>query len=345
MIAGRAKHQRVAVAHDLALAIQVILERRMLDRADMVGGDVQERGHVERQPVHALDLVRLRGDLHDEVLHAVVSGLSHHAESVHRLGRGQVGLDVRVPVQAVVHGGEQRCLAVRVGVQHGLGEVRGRSLALGTSDADHGQLVLRASIELRGQQAHGLARVIDDQAGCAGLCRKIGVGHVCGQPALVDVMQILGLEPPLAAQQRALAHVPRVIGDRRKSGVSPFDVVRIKRPTIRADDLPKQTVPLEQLRRRCQRYRHTKTFPHGAAAIVQARRPRERYARHVLISPSQNRAHAHNFTARLAYNSERDRRTATERDHGAGASEIREARHARGQRAVPPGDEAHQQSR
>ena len=59
----RAEYQRLRVDDDLALAIQVILERGVFDRADVVGGDVEERGHIESQAIDAVHLVRLGGCL------------------------------------------------------------------------------------------------------------------------------------------------------------------------------------------------------------------------------------------------------------------------------------------
>ena len=164
----RAEYQRLRVDDDLALAIQVILERGVFDRADVVGGDVQERGHIESQSVDAVHLVRLGRDLHHQILHAVIGRLAHHAEGVHRFGRGQIGLDVGVAVKAIIDRGEQCGLAAGDGVDKRLREVRGGRLALGAGDADDRELVLRISVERGGQQAHRLTCVVDDQAGGGG---------------------------------------------------------------------------------------------------------------------------------------------------------------------------------
>ena len=150
MIRVGTEHERAAVVDDLPLAPQVVLECRVLDRADMVGGDVQEHAHVEGQAVHAIDLVRLRRDLHDQIAHAVTHGLAHHAEGIERFRRGQIGFHIRVAVYAVVDRREQRRLAAAEGAEHGVGEVGGRGLAFGAGDADHGQLLLRTTVEFRG---------------------------------------------------------------------------------------------------------------------------------------------------------------------------------------------------
>ena len=143
----RAEYQRLRVDDDLALAIQVILERGVFDRADVVGGDVEERGHIESQAIDAVHLVRLGGDLHHQILHTVIGRLAHHAEGVHRFGRGQIGLDVGVAVKAIIDRGEQCGLASGDGVDKRLREVRGGRLALGAGD---GRLIaLRASLTIK----------------------------------------------------------------------------------------------------------------------------------------------------------------------------------------------------
>ena len=163
----RAEYQRLRVDDDLALAIQVILERGVFDRADVVGGDVEERGHIESQAIDAVHLVRLGGDLHHQILHTVIGRLAHHAEGVHRFGCGQIGFDVGVAVKAIIDRGEQCGLAAGDGVDKRLREVRGGRLALGAGDADDRELVLRISVERGGQQAHRLTCVVDDQPGVA----------------------------------------------------------------------------------------------------------------------------------------------------------------------------------
>ena len=141
------QYEGTAVLDDLTLAVEIILERRMLDRADMVRADVEERGHVECETEHAVHLVGLRGDLHDEIFHAVINGLAHHAERIHGFRRGQIGFHVGVAVKTIVHGGKQRALAAGTAIEHRLREIGGGGLAFGAGDADHLQLVLRTTIE------------------------------------------------------------------------------------------------------------------------------------------------------------------------------------------------------
>ena len=199
MIAVGAEHQCAAIVCDLPLAIQIILECGVFDGADVVRGNIEECPSIERQAIHALHFVCLGGDFHHQIPHAVIRGFAHHAESVHRLGRGQVRFCICVAVQAIVHRREQCGPAAGIGVEHGLHKIGGGRLALGAGDTDDGQLILRATIELSGQQAHGLTRIIDDQSSGAGDGGILGFGHVCGKSGLIDVRQVIRLEPALAA--------------------------------------------------------------------------------------------------------------------------------------------------
>ena len=186
--------------------------------------------------------VGLGGDLHDQVAHAVVGGLAHHPERIQRLRRRQVGLLVGMAVQAVVHGGEQRAAAARMGVEDRLRQVGGGGFAFGAGDADDGQFVLRASVELRRQQAERLARVVHDQSRGAGGGRIIGVGHVGGQPPPIQTVQIFRPEPPLADEQRTAAHGARVVGDGGERHVGRRIIGGLHHPTVIVDDLPEQAM-------------------------------------------------------------------------------------------------------
>ena len=262
MVAVGAEDQRAAVAGDLTLAIQVVLERGVFDGADVIGGDVEECARVKGQSIDPLHLVRLGGHLHHQILHAVIDGFAHHAESIHRFGGGQIGFHVRAAVQAIVHRGEQCRLAVAIGAQHGLHEVGGGGLALGAGDADDRERILRTVIEFGGQQAHGLARVVDDQTGGAGRGGILGFGHVCGESGGVDAVQIFGLEPALAAQERAGLHLARVIGDGGERHVGAGDVRRIIGPQIPLNDLTQQMVLPQQRGGRSQSQSHN-TSPYS----------------------------------------------------------------------------------
>ena len=59
VVAALAEHEHVGIAYDLPLAPQVVLETGVLDGADVIGGDVEERGDVEMEIVDAVDFVCL----------------------------------------------------------------------------------------------------------------------------------------------------------------------------------------------------------------------------------------------------------------------------------------------
>ena len=104
--ACRAENQRTAILYDLTFAVEVILECRMLNGADMVRADIEECGDVEGESENTVDFVRLRRNLHDQVFHAIVNSLAHHTERIHGFRSGQVGFDIGMSVKAIVDGGE-----------------------------------------------------------------------------------------------------------------------------------------------------------------------------------------------------------------------------------------------
>ena len=235
----------------------------MFDGADVVRGNIEECPSIERQAIHALHFVCLGGDFHHQIPHAVIRGFAHHAESVHRLGRGQVGFCICVAVQAIVHRREQCGPAAGIGVEHGLHKIGGGRLALGAGDTDDGQLILRAAIELSGQQAHGLTRIIDDQSRGAGDGGILGFGHVCGKSGLIDVRQVIRLEPTLAAQERAGNDLARVIGNGSERLVSVGKIRCIVGPAIALDDFAEQMMSVEQFGGRSQSQSHKSFSPYS----------------------------------------------------------------------------------
>lgn len=102
----------------------------MLDGADMVRADIEECGDVESKSENAIDFVRLRRNLHNQVFHAVISGFAHHTERIHGLRGGQIGLDIGMSVKAIIDGGEQCAFAAGAAIEHGLGEVGGSGFSL-----------------------------------------------------------------------------------------------------------------------------------------------------------------------------------------------------------------------
>ena len=63
--ACRAENQGTTILYDLTFAVEVILECRMLDGADMVRADIEECGDVESKSENTIDFVRLRRNLHN----------------------------------------------------------------------------------------------------------------------------------------------------------------------------------------------------------------------------------------------------------------------------------------
>ena len=213
VVAGGIQHERLAVGDDLTLAIEVILERRVLDVTDVVGGDVQECSDIEGQAVHAVDLVGLGGDLHNQVTHAMVDGLAHHPERIQRFGRGQFRRGIGAAVQACLFGGEQGGAVAAVGIQNGVSQVSRGGFPFGAGDADNGQAVLWTAVELRRQQAHRLMHVVYDQAGGGGAVGMVGLCHIRGQTALIDAIKEFRTEPSFDEQHRPRFYAARVVGD------------------------------------------------------------------------------------------------------------------------------------
>ena len=247
MVAVGAEHQRTAVGDQPALATEVVFEGGVFDVADVVGGDVEEGSHVEGQAVDAVDLVGLGGDLHHQVSHAVVRGLAHHAERVQRLRRGQLRRQHGMTVKAEVHRREQRATAMRIFVQDGMRQIGGGGLAFGAGDADDREFVLGHAIEGGGQQAQGLARVVDDESRNLGVIGEVTFRHIGDETALLEPVKEFRPEAALAHQQRAFAHGAGVIGDMRERHIGIVDAIGIQAPTFRCDDLIEQMMGGQQM--------------------------------------------------------------------------------------------------
>ena len=199
MCACRAENQGTAILHNLTFAVEVILECRMLDGADMVRADIEECGDVESNSENTINFVGLRRNLHNQVFHAVISGFAHHTERIHGLRGGQIGLDIGMSVKAIIDGGEQCAFAAGAAVEHGLGEVGGSGFSLGSGNADDFQLVLRVPIECRGQQTHGFARVIHDESRSFRRRGEVVFRNVCGKTTIIDAIEIFRFETAFAA--------------------------------------------------------------------------------------------------------------------------------------------------
>ena len=171
----------------------------MLDGADMVRADIEECGDVESKSENAIDFVRLRRNLHNQVFHAVISGFAHHTERIHGLRGGQIGLDIGMSVKAIIDGGEQCAFAAGAAVEHGLGEVGGSGFSLGSGNADDFQLVLWVPIKCRGQQTHGFARVIHDESRNFRRRGEVVFRNVCGKTTIIDTIEIFRFETAFAA--------------------------------------------------------------------------------------------------------------------------------------------------
>ena len=247
VIAVGAEHQRTAVGDQPALATEVVFEGGVFDVADVVGGDVEEDSHVEGQAVDAVDLVGLGGDLHHQVSHAVIRGLAHHAERVQRLRRGQLRRQHGMTVKAEVHRREQRATAMRIFVQDGMRQIGGGGLAFGAGDADDREFVLGHAVEGGGQQAQGLARVVDDESRNLGVIGEVTFRHIGDETALLESVKEFRPEAALAHQQRAFAHGAGVIGDMRERHIGIVDAIGIQAPTFRCDDLIEQMMGGQQM--------------------------------------------------------------------------------------------------
>ena len=209
----------------------------MLDRADMILADVEERAHVEREPVHALHLVCLRADLHHQVRHAVIHGFAHHAQRVERFGRGEIRFGVGVAVKTVVHGGEQGAAPAAVSVEDGLREIGRGGFALGAGDAHQRELAFRMIVEFGSEQAQRLARIVDDEAGAIGALRQIGFRNIGGEPLLRRAVKKFRLESALADQQRAGGDLACVIREFFKRRVRTIDTRGVELPDVAMNHL------------------------------------------------------------------------------------------------------------
>ena len=197
--------------HQLAFAREVILKSGVFDRADVVRRNVEECAHVESEAEHAVDLVRLAGNLHHHMRHAVVNSLAQKVEKVEAFRRRQLRFHIGFAVHAVIYRAEQgRLIARQLGkkVMHVVG---GGRLALRAGDADHRQLLLRMAVELGAEQSHGLMHVGNYNPQGFGVLAHVSLRHIAAQR--VQPVEVFGFEVSLAKKQRTFAHFSRVVAD------------------------------------------------------------------------------------------------------------------------------------
>jgi len=154
-------------------------------------------------------------------------------------------------VETVIDRGEQCATTVGIGVEDGLREVCGGGLAFGAGDADDREFVLGHAVEGGGQQAQGLARVVDDESRNLGVIGEVTFRHIGDETALFEPVKEFRPEAALAHQQRAFAHGAGVIGDMRERHIGIVDAIGIQAPTFRCDDLIEQMMGGQQMHAVC----------------------------------------------------------------------------------------------
>ena len=90
-VGAAADDGELAVFHQLQLALEVILEIFVLQRADVVLREIEEQPNGEGNAVDPLLLVRLGGDLHRQVADAVGQGIGEALLQFQAFRGGKVG--------------------------------------------------------------------------------------------------------------------------------------------------------------------------------------------------------------------------------------------------------------
>ena len=105
-----------AGVENFELGVEVILEVRVLDGADVVAADVQKCSDVVRDTAHAAVFERLGRGLHHKMRNAAFIGVFKVLVELKHLGRGDVGLLGALAV-VVVDRGENGALGHRLRAQ------------------------------------------------------------------------------------------------------------------------------------------------------------------------------------------------------------------------------------
>ena len=229
MVAPQVHHGDARLVEDAQLALEVVLPRGVLERRDVVGPDVEEGGHVEAEPQHAVVLERLARHLHHHARQAAFGRVGEVAPEVWRLGCGVDALHALDAVERLdgaeksgPRGGQRAAICGRVQdrAQH-VG--RGR-LALGAREADDLEPLVgvapRRGRDVRHRAAHvaaGEARHL--RMGGRQLVGQALLGEVRHAPGLEREVEVVGLERGALAHEdvagRGLARVAVAAADGR----------------------------------------------------------------------------------------------------------------------------------
>ena len=187
----------------------------MLDGADVVFADVEERAYVKGHVAHAPDLERLAGRLHDEMRDTAVIRVLEVLIQLQHLRRRDVRLLADDAVIGV-DGGDQRAVGLAGAGEHVVEDiahiVRRGALALGAGDANGDQLVRHIVIIEPSQYHQRVADVADNQPRRVYI---VGVVGDIGDRALGQcVAQIRHLEMrALAEKQRRAGYCAVVVAE------------------------------------------------------------------------------------------------------------------------------------
>ena len=78
-----------AIVHQEPLIIEVIFKGWMLNRADMVGADIEKDTDIKGQAIDPFLEISLTGNFHDEMCPIISKGLGHHFNKIQTLWCGQ----------------------------------------------------------------------------------------------------------------------------------------------------------------------------------------------------------------------------------------------------------------
>ena len=235
----RDRHRRVeslgeppaplVVDHDDRASDVELLEQPQLGRevalhvgmeVEVVLAQVRERRGREVDAVGAVQLERMRGDLHRARAVARVEHLPEGRLQVDRLGRRAH----RRAHAAADHGGHAAEQAARPagGLEQLAHEMRRRRLAAGAGDADHRQLGRRVAVEARRGARHRGAHVVDSNLRHAQAERPLNDqrGGAARHRIRCEVVAVAG-EPGHAEEQRPGHHRAVVVGEARHLHVGP----------------------------------------------------------------------------------------------------------------------------
>ena len=131
--------------------------------------------------------------------------------------------------------GEHRAAPTGDLAQDRVDQVRRCRLALGPRDPDDGQLALRVTVELGGQEAHRLQGVSDDKAGAGGQRAVLPLSDVGHHALLLGREEVVLLEAALDHEQRSRGDHPGVIDHRAQPELG--QVIGVHEPPVGGDDL------------------------------------------------------------------------------------------------------------